>query len=318
MALDEETSAFLAAIAASAGPGASPPWKHGVEAARAASSKIASLCGKGPDMHRVEEHILRGHDDGTFKVRLLVPSENVSSVLLFIHGGGWVLHNIDTYDVVGRELAERTRSCVVMVDYRKAPENPFPTPLEDCWTALEWTARRLAHLAGTGASLFIAGDSAGGNLAAALTHRARDLGGSTIDAQVLIYPATDVDFSRASYSDPANQAILTAESMAWFWGHYLSDFSEAPSPEARPLHAESLAGLPPALVITAEHDILRDEGEAYAARLLEEGVEVEHVCWPGQIHTFVSMVNVLPASDLALQTVSEFLHRKTAQQELRS
>lgn len=309
MALDQATTDFLAAIAASAEQGALPAWKHGVEAARAASSKIASLCGTGPAMYRVEDHTLRGHDDGTFNIRLLIPSETVTSVLLYIHGGGWVLHNIDTYSALGRELAKRTGSTVVMVNYRKAPEHPFPTPLEDSWSALEWTARRLTHLAGSDARLFIAGDSAGGNLAAALTHRARDRGTVNIDAQVLIYPVTDADSSRASYGNPDNQTVLNTESMAWFWEQYLGSQPGPRTPEMCPLRATSLADLPPALIITAEHDIVRDEGEIYAKRLAEEGVKVEHVCWPGQMHTFFSMVNVLPASNLALQAVSTFLNK---------
>jgi acetyl esterase len=255
-------------------------------------------------MHRSENHILNGYDGGTFQVRVHVPTSQPSAVIVYFHGGGWVLEDIAGYETLGRQLAEKSGAAVVLVNYRKAPEHPFPTPVEDSWTALQWAASQLAQIAGRQVPLFVGGDSAGGNLAAVSALRARDQDGPELSGQILIYPATDYDFTRASYLEPENQSFLTIEFMDWFWNHYIPAPEDRLDPEASPLRHESLAGLPPALVITAEHDVLRDEGEAYAERLREAGVLVEHRRWPGQMHAFFSMVNVLPASAEAMEFVA--------------
>ena len=312
MALDEATQAFLAAMAAAAPPGAPPLWELTPEQVRAATAPPEGAePPQGPDMARTEDFELTGHDGGAFEVRVLVPCGEVDAIIVYVHGGGWVLESIDGFDRLGRLLAERSRSAVVLVGYRKAPEHPFPTPVEDVWSALEWTAARAAEIAGSAKPLIVAGDSAGGNLAAVAAQRAGDRGAPSLAAQVLVYPATDADFSRGSYSEPENQTFLPAELMRWCWDHYLADEGARLQPEASPIRAESLAGLPPTLVITAEHDVLRDEGEAYARRLAESGVEVVHRRWPGQMHAFLGMIDVLPASREAIDHMSAFIRERS-------
>lgn len=312
MALDRASTAFLQELADSAPPGTPTLWEMTPAQVRAAGADRRARYGPGPDMHRIEEHLLDGHDGGVFRVRVLVPAQTPAAVLVHLHGGGWVLGDIDGYDTLGRLLAARSGAAVVLVEYRKAPEHPFPTPVEDGWTALQWAAEHLQAIAGRPVPLFVAGDSAGGNLAAVLTHRARDRGGPGLAGQVLMYPVTDADLTRPSYREPENQSFLTTDEMRWFWHHYVPDESARRHPEASPLRADSLGELPPALVVTAEHDVLRDEGEAYAQRLRAEGVAVVHRRWPGQMHAFFSLVNILPASAEAIDLVAAHLRGSTA------
>lgn len=312
MALDEATKAFLAAMAEAAPPGAPPLWELTPEQVRAATAPPEGAeRPKGPDMARVEDVPLTGHDGGAFEVRVLVPHGEVGAIVVYAHGGGWVLESIDDFDRLGRMLAECSGSAVVLVGYRKAPEHPFPTPVEDVWSALEWAAAHAGEIAGAPRPLMVAGDSAGGNLAAVVAQRARDRGAPSLAAQVLVYPVTDADFGRGSYSEPENQTFLPVELMRWCWDHYLADEGARLRPEASPIRAESLAGLPPALVITGEHDVLRDEGEAYARRLADSGVEVRHRRWPGQMHAFLGMIDALPASREAIDYVSAFIGERS-------
>lgn len=305
MALDVATTAFLTGMAQAAGPDARPLWELTAAEARVASGGLKELYGPGPEVHSSEDHTVAGYDGGQFHVRVLVPNENPNAVLVYLHGGGWVLDDIEGYDTLGRQLATKSGAAVVLVDYRKAPEHPFPTPVEDAWTALQWAAENVERIAGARVPLFVGGDSAGGNLAAVSAIRSRDNGGPELAGQILVYPVTDSDFTRPSYREPENQSFLTLEFMRWFWNHYLPEPALRVHAEASPLRAGSLAGLAPALVITAEHDILRDEGEDYAARLEESGVDVEHHRWPGQMHAFFSMVNVLPASAEVMDLVAD-------------
>lgn len=312
MALDEATTAFLTGMAQAAGPDAKPMWELTAEEARIAGSGLKDLYGPGPDVHSTEDHTLAGYRGGEFRVRVLVPRGKPNAVLVYLHGGGWVLEDIDGYETLGRQLADKSGAAVVLVNYRKAPEHPFPTPVEDSWTALQWAADNAERIVGGPVPIFVGGDSAGGNLAAVTAIRARDNGGPELAGQILLYPVTDSDLSRGSYREPQNQSFLTTEFMDWFWNHYLPEPAGRVHPEASPLRADSLAELPPALVITAEHDVLRDEGEAYAARLTDSGVDVEHHRWPGQMHAFFSMVNVLPASADAIDLVAESIRTRAA------
>ncbi|MGX1163427.1 acetyl esterase [Arthrobacter sp. SLBN-100] len=307
MALDNETAAFLQHMAEARPSSARPIWEMQPADAREAGAGLRDLYGAGPEMYRIENHELDAFDGGTFRVRVLVPSESPAAVLVYLHGGGWVLEDIDGYDTLGRTLAERSGTAVILVEYRKAPEFPFPTPVEDSWTALRWAAEQRLAIAGDNVPLWVAGDSSGGNLAAVLTQRARDFGGPDLEGQILIYPVTDADLTRSSYLDPANQVVIDADTMRWFWNHYAPDEDARKLPEVSPLRAESLQGLPDALIITAEHDVLRDEGEAYAHRLTDHGVTVQYHRWPGQMHLFFSLVNVLPASSEAIELVASHL-----------
>jgi acetyl esterase len=180
---------------------------------------------------------------------------------------------------------------VASVDYRRAPEHKYPVAAEDAFAATRWIAAHAAHLGLEARRLAVGGDSAGGNLAAAVTLMARERGGPPLGFQLLVYPVTCHGFDTPSYRECADGYLLTRDGMRWFWGHYLGRAEEGGQPHASPLLAPDLAGLPPALVITAEYDPLRDEGEAYAARLREAGVSVTLTRYPGMIHGFFRMLN---------------------------
>jgi acetyl esterase len=216
-------------------------------------------------------------------------------VIAYYHGGGWVLGSIDEFDAFGRHLAARSGYTVVLVDYRLAPEHRFPAAVEDASDALQWVADHLSELAGPQAPLIVAGDSAGGNLAAVVAQRARG-GDIPIALQLLIYPVVDCDLERPSYVDPGNQLFLDRAGMEWFWSHYIPDPAKRADPAASPLRAADLSGLPPAVVLTAEHDPLRDEGEEYARRLADAGVPVELRRFDRQMHAFCMFVGVLASS----------------------
>ncbi|WP_149955475.1 alpha/beta hydrolase [Zafaria cholistanensis] len=312
MALDQATLAFLQAGAEAAGPDALPMWRMSPAEARTAAAAMNTAFGSGPAMGSTEEHTLTGWDGGTFRIRVHVPLPAPHSVFIYLHGGGWVLGDLEGYDTLARQLADKSGAAVVLVEYRKAPEHPFPAAVEDAWTALQWAAAHATRLAGADAPLFVGGDSAGGNLAAVMALRSRERGGPALARQFLIYPVTDADFSRASYAEPQNQTLLTAELMQWFWDHYLPDAQHRTAPEASPLRAADLAGLAPAFVVTAEHDVLRDEGEDYAERLRRAGNEVEFHRWPGQMHGFFSRVNLLPASAEVMDLVAGAVHDDVA------
>ena len=269
--------------------------------ARAYDAMLAELAGPGPEMGRVEERTIQV-PDGQATLRVLVPVQDPRGVLVYYHGGGWVTGSIDENDTVARKLAERTACAVILVDYRLAPEYRYPTAVDDSYAALEWVGAHLSDIAGYEAPLILAGDSAGGNLAAVMALRARDRGGPPIALQVLVYPVTDADFDRPSYVDPENDLLLTRDGMIWYWDHYLPDASRRTEPDASPLHAENLSGLPPAVILTAEHDVLRDEGEAYAARLQEANVPTELQRYAGQTHGFFTLL-MLPGSELGFQQV---------------
>ena len=298
MAIDRATAAFLEGMAEAGGK---PLHESTPEEARAFGPMLVELLGPAPPMARVEEHAI-AVADGEVQLRVLVPIEPPRGVFVYYHGGGWVVGSIDESETMARKLAERTSCAVVLVEYRLAPEHRYPTAVDDSYAALEWVGEHLRQIAGTDVPLIVGGDSAGGNLAAVMALRARDRGGPRIDLQVLIYPVTDADLDRPSYTDPENQTLLTRDGMIWFWDHYLPDASWRTEPDASPLHAADLAGLPPAVVMTAEHDPLRDEGEAYAARLAEAGVVVDFQRHPGQVHGFLSLL-MLPGSELGFQQV---------------
>ncbi|HEY2207406.1 MAG TPA: alpha/beta hydrolase [Pseudonocardia sp.] len=302
MALDEATAALLGQLAES---GIKPLHEMTPEEARGLGGILRDLTGPGPDVARVHDDTVPAPDGGSFGVRVLVPHGTPRAVLVYYHGGGWVIGALDEFDTLGRGLAERTGAVVVLVDYRLAPEHRYPTAARDAWTALRWAAERVTDLAGAPVPLIVAGDSAGGNLAAVVSQRAQAEGGPRIALQVLVYPVTDADTGNATYVDPANQLMLTREAMIWFWDHYAPEHADRASPDASPLHAAELAGQPPAAVLTAEHDVLRQEGEAYAERLRAAGVPVEHRRFPGQMHGFFTMVNVLPGAAAGMDFVAE-------------
>jgi acetyl esterase len=254
------------------------------------------------EVTRVDDRVVPGADDVDIPVRVYTPHEAVGGaapLLLWLHGGGWVIGDLDTADATARALANRSGAVVVSVDYRLAPEHLAPAALEDALAALSWAVEN-AELLGVDAShVAVGGDSAGGNLAAVLCQRVRDDFGPDIDFQLLVYPVVDCTLTHPSIEENADGYFLTKDAMVWFTGHYLGDI-DPKHPSVSPLHASSLAGLPPALVITAEFDPLRDEGEAYAASLKEAGVKVDAVRYEGQIHGFVGMASLLDDGKHAL------------------
>jgi len=296
--LDLATTEFLERMAAAGGK---PLRESTLEEVRVFGSAMAGLAGPAPDMVRVEETTVEV-PDGAFDLRILGPVESPRGVLVYFHGGGWVIGSIDDSDTIARKLAERTSCAVVVVGYRLAPEHRYPAAVDDAYAALEWVKEHLADIAYEDASLIVAGDSAGGNLAAVTAIRARDRGGPSIALQVLVYPVTDADFDRPSYTDPENQLRLTRDGMGWYWDHYLPDPTRRTEPDASPLRTQDLSGLPPAIVLTAEYDVLRDEGEAYAGRLKQAGVPTDLRRYAGQMHGFFAFL-MLPGSELGFQQV---------------
>ena len=298
MALDAATIRFLKQLTEGGGK---PLHESTPDEARVYLSGLAELAGPAPEMQRVEDRTIDG-PDARVTLRILVPVENPIGVLVYYHGGGWVLGSIDEYDTVARKLAERTSCAVVLVEYRLAPEHRYPAAVDDSYAALEWVGQNVKYIAGREVPLIVAGDSAGGNLAAVMAVRARARNGPPIALQVLIYPVTDSDLDLPSYADPENQLLLTRDGMIWFWDHYIPDSSRRSEPDASPLHTDHLSGLPPTVILTAEHDVLRDEGEAYAARLQEADVKVNLKRYPGQMHGFFTLL-MLPGSELGFQQV---------------
>ena len=233
----------------------------------------------------------------TLDARLYVPADAVDHppLTVYFHGGGWVIGTIDTHDGTCRALANASKAAVLSVAYRLAPEHPYPVPLQDCYDATLWAAANAASLGVNGRKLAVAGDSAGGNLAAAVALMARDRGGPTLAHQLLIYPVTDADFERPSYgTNGGGEYYLSTEGMKWFWKHYVGGVDPRAEPLAAVLQQTNLAELPSATVITAEYDPLRDEGDAYAAKLSKAGVAVDAACAPGMIHGFFSLFQMIP------------------------
>lgn len=229
--------------------------------------------------------------DAGIPVRMYVPeAEGPYPTLVYYHGGGWVIGDLDTHDETCRLLCAETDCLVVAVDYRRAPEHPFPTPLDDCYAAFNWVHDHASALQVDTDNVLVGGDSAGGNLAAAVSLRNRDEGGPPIARQVLVYPATDATADPPSYADHGDGGLLTEDNIRWFWDHYLDSPVDAYHPYASPLKARSLADLPPATVVTCGLDPLRDEGVAYAERLADADIPVEHHNYPEYIHGIVQMV----------------------------
>lgn len=298
MAIDEATAGFLAATAA-AGP---PITALSAPDARLATGALKDLYGPGPEMKEVRDEQV-AVEGGSITVRVLRPNQTPRGILVYYHGGGWVIGSIEEYDTLGRILADRTGLVTVLVGYRKAPEHPYPTAVDDSWAALAWVDARREELAFAGAPLVVAGDSAGGNLSAVMTQRARAAAGPTIDLQVLVYPGTRLDVASPSYFEPENQLLLSYDSMKWFLDHYIPDVAARQELDASPGRAEDLSGLPAAVILTAEHDPLRDEGEDYARRLEAAGVPVTFRRFESQMHAFFQMVNILPGSAAGIDFV---------------
>jgi len=221
-------------------------------------------------------------------------------VLMFFHGGGWVVCSIDSHDEICRRLARASGWAVLSIDYRRAPEAAFPGPLEDCYAATCWAAENASGLGLDASRLAVAGDSSGGNLAAGVALLARDRGGPALLHQILIYPPLDPTGDTPSYGECAEGCLLTADAMRWYWRQYLGDPAHGASPLAAPALAESLAGLPAATVVTAEYDPLRDEGEAFGNRCVLELPGSTLRRYDGVMHGFLGMSGAVAKADLCM------------------
>lgn len=250
------------------------------------------LAGTGPAVDRVEDVSIEVRH-GVIPGRLYVPGGDLQALIVFLHGGGWVLGNVAGYDSVGRMVADEMCCAVLMVEYRLAPEAPFPAGLEDSIDAVVWAAANCKALLSRDLPLVLMGDSAGGNLTAVVTQHARKSGRSSLAAQILICPNTDAEpAAHPSFQEFWDAPLFAGRSMQWFWSKYVSDPRLLLEPEISPLRARSFAHLPPAIVVTTEHDPLRHEGEAYAQALKEAGVPVISYRLEGLHHGFFGMLGV--------------------------
>jgi acetyl esterase len=259
-------------------------------------------------MRRVEDRQIVGPSRGDLRLRIYTPDETADDrcAILFMHGSGFVLGSIETHDAICRWLALSAAAIVVSVDYGLAPEHKFPAPPEECYAALSWLSAHHQELGVREARIGVAGDSAGGALAAALTMMSRDRGGPEISAQLLMYPSVSPALDTDSWKRYGSGYLLTEASMRWYWEQYLRHGDDATNPYAAPLAADDLEGLPPAVVMTGCCDPLRDEGHEYADRL-GRAVDVTHLAVAGGIHGFLSMTALSPLARNALRTSGELL-----------
>ena len=298
MALDPQARAVLDQMAETGGP---PINELSVNEARQASASLAAMQGLPERVGSVEDRTLRG-PGGDLRVRIYAPfGDGPFPVLMYFHGGGWVIGDIESSDGLCRILTNAAGCIVVSVDYRLAPEHPFPAAADDAYHATLWTATHAASFGGDPSHIAVCGDSAGGNLAAVVAQIARDRGKPAICFQLLIYPVTDAACNTPSYSENAEGYFLTREAMQWFWNHYVQKEVDHSHPYASPLRASNLARLPAALVITAEFDPLRDEGESYAERMRAAGTPVQLTRYDGMIHGFFAMSAIIDQGKKAIQ-----------------
>lgn len=267
-----------------------PIYTLSLDAARGGYRQYLSIEERIASVSSTQDEQIPG-PDGDVPVRVYEPhGAGPHPALVWFHGGGFVLGSVDGYDTVCRVLCERLGAVVVSVDYRLAPEHPFPAGVSDCYAATEWAAERVGGFGGDPDRLVVAGDSAGGNLAAAVSQMARDRDGPEIDHQVLLYPTTTYQYEFDADGEVDEDLFLTPPDLEWSWDLYLERDVEGMNPYASPLQARTLEGLPSATVITCSHDPLHDEGVAYAERLAGDGVAVRHVNYDEMIHSFFTLL----------------------------
>ena len=275
--------------------------------ARMATEAMMSAVADVPELASVEDRHIPG-PAGEIPIRVYASEARVPQpILVYFHGGGFVIGSLTSHDPLCRVLAARIPAIVVAVDYRLAPEHPFPAAAEDAYAALCWVAEHARALGGDPGRIAVGGDSAGGNLSAVVSLLARERSGPSLVHQLLIYPVTDFSFETRSHLDNAEGYLLTRALMEWFLGHYFSGPTPRADPRFAVLRAPDLRGLPPATVLTAEFDPLRDEGESYAARLRAAGVPVEVMRYDGMIHGFFPNPALFPQAEAAIDAVADVL-----------
>jgi acetyl esterase len=307
MALDSQVKTLLDQIASLGGP---PIQELGVTGARALLEGFAAVGGPPTHVASVEDRTFAG-PSGEVPVRIYRPTDATGPqpVVVWFHGGGWVIGSIDGGDLTCRNLAAHAGVVVVSVGYRLAPEHPYPGGLDDCYAALVWVTATAGDLGVDPRRVAVGGDSAGGNLAAVVALLARDRGGPEVRFQLLVYPVTDALMTYPSVRDNGQGYMLTDDSMKWFVELYLGERGDPKDPLVSPLYADDLSGLPPALVITAEFDPLRDEGEAYGARLQQAQVAATVSRYDGMIHGFFGMGAIVEAARPATAEAADALRR---------
>jgi acetyl esterase len=304
MSLDPQARAILDQMAMA---GNKPLNELSVKEARQESAAMAAMQSPLEAVARIEDRTLPGQG-GDIPIRMYMPfGDGPFPVLMYFHGGGWVLGNIESSDGLCRILANASKCIVVSVDYRLAPEHPFPAAVEDAYCATEWIAAHATDFGCAASRIAVSGDSAGGNLAAVVAQIARDRGTPSIQFQLLIYPVADAACDAPSYSENADGYFLTKAGMQWFWNHYIQNDADRNNPLASPLRATNLASLPPALVITAEFDPLRDEGEFYAEKMRAAGTPVQLSRYNGMIHGFFTMSHLLDQGRTAMHEAAAAL-----------
>jgi len=293
-----------------ASAGTPPLYSMSVAEARAADiAAIKAAGGAVEPVAAVEDTVIPG-PAGPVSVRGYLPhGTGPFPLLVYFFGGGWTLGSVETSDGVCRALTNAVGCRTVAIGYRLAPEHRFPAAVEDCYAAVRWLADHGDELGTDTSRLAVAGDSAGGNLAAVTALLARDRGGPPLSGQVLLYPNTDQTFDLPGVPD-GHDLPFNERSVRWYRDNYLPDNDDGANPLASPLRAPDLSGLPPALVITAEYDPLRAEGIRYATRLQDAGVDVEHVDYPGMIHGFLTMLGELDASRQAVSQIAAYLRTR--------
>lgn len=304
--MDKEVGALLQRVKQANRP---PFWQSTPQAARASPTLMRLLFGGAPSINRVQDMLLPSKDGAEIQARLYVPTSNPSGLIVFFHGGGWVIGSVEDYHPFTADLALRTGLAVLSVDYRLAPEHPFPIPVQDAVAAISFAAKYASEWLGAAPQFLVAmGDSAGATLATvgARLHNKRGEGPS-IDLQILAYPVTGSSFDTASYREFAQGYLLTRKDMEWFWQQYCPDLAQRLHPDASPLQIQDLTGSPPALILTAGWDPLRDEGEQYGHKLVAAGVPTEMVRCDGLVHGFLAMVNYAPSARYAYGVITKTL-----------
>jgi acetyl esterase len=290
-----------------------PPYESGTPVeARALYLKARAVTNPEPLELQSVQPLSIPSPAGAIPARIYTPmklrqTNGRAPCLVFFHGGGWVIGDLDSHDVVCRKLADEGQLIVIAIDYRLAPEHKFPAAVDDAIAATEWIAANAEKLGIDAARLTVGGDSAGSNLAAVVAISARDGNGPRIAGQVLIYPATDFAMTHPSHGEPETSVLLTHSVIRWFRDHYLNGAADIDDWRASPARARTMAGLPPAYVLTAGADPLRDEGDEYARRLKQAGVPVTYRTFPGQFHGFFTMGKLLHQANVAASEIGTWL-----------